>query len=150
MDLSTNYLAAEAPTLERLKEQVDLVPDNHCLVAADIGDIKEDQQVTPSLHLLYGGDRMVGQSDRYEEDGADQLVEQFWIVVVVVKHAGDKSKARQQAGPIITQAINALTDWNPIDGCAPFVRVNGPNPWHRKGGFAYFPLRFQTTLLTGV
>lgn len=150
MDLATNYLAAEAPTLERLKAVVDLVPRNHHLTADEIGTLKEGQQITPATHLLYAGDRMAGNSERYEEDGADQVVQQFWIVVVVIKNAGGSAKARQDAGPIITQVINALSDWKPIDGCAPFMRVNGPNPWHRKGGFAYFPLRFQTTLLTGV
>lgn len=137
-----DYLAAEPLIVARLESQVTGVK---VLTAADLAGVKEAAQVTPAVHVLYGGDRLADSVGH----GIAQTWAQIWWVVVAVRNARNQGKgreARKAAGPYIAQVFQALTGWQMSStDHGPLKRVNPPGgPVYSPGGFAYFPLAFET------
>jgi len=142
-----DYLAAEPLIIQRLKDQVANLP---VLSAADLADVAEAKQITPAAHVLYGGDRLADSAGR----GAAQAWAQLWWIIVAVRNARDQGKGgevRKTAGPLLLSVIKALSGWEPDKDHGPLKRVNPPTrPAYSKGGFAYFPLAFETVVETPI
>jgi hypothetical protein len=139
-----DYLAAEALIIQRLQSQV---PGMKALSAADLADVAEAKQTTPAFHVLYHGDRLVDAQGR----GQAQAVAQRWMIVITVRTARDQGKggaARNTAGPHLDAALKALSGWEPDQSHGALRRVAAPRPVYSKGGFAYFPLAFETVVET--
>lgn len=140
-----DYLAAEALIIARLQAQIANTP---VLSAADLAGVEETKQVTPALHVLYLGDRLIDAQGR----GRAQTVAQTWMVVVAVRNARDQGKgkeARGTAGPFIDSVLSALSGWAPSISHSELARVNAPaRPLYGAGGYAYFPLAFETQIET--
>lgn len=141
-----SYLDAEQLIIDQLKLRV---PDVRAVFStAELVGVEEAAQVTPALHVIYDGDRLAGSAGR----GAAQTVYQQWIVVVAVRSARDQrggSGARYNAGPIINDALAALSGWQPSNLHGPLQRVQAPLPGYSQGGFGYFPLAFESAIVTG-
>lgn len=142
-----DYLAAEALIIARLEDR--LAADGvKVLAAADLAGVEERKQIVPAVHVLYDGDRL-GQS---VSRGIQHQVYQRWFAVVAVRNARGQATgaaARSAAGPLITKTIQALAGWAPSSDHQPLVRVSAPRPRFSPGGFAYFPLAFETRIETG-
>lgn len=147
-----DYLVAEGLILARLEaELADLSSSAglKVLSAADLAGVAEGAQHTPSVHVVYNGDVIPG-GDSVDE-GNYHVIQQRWIVVVAVRNAGNQrtgKAARDDAGPIISRVIKALSGWRPGQGLSPLRRVTAPGPAFTPGGYAYFPLQFEITLMT--
>ncbi len=136
-----DWLAAEPLIKARLEDQV---PDVTVLAAADLAGVTERQQITPAVHLLYGGDVPVREAVGTAERGAGQITDQRWVVVIATRSARDVvggSGARQLAGPIVAQTLDALRGWTPDGFTRPLRRGSGMPPKYSPG-FAYFPFQF--------
>jgi hypothetical protein len=144
-----HQLSAEAIITSQLKNKLSLVRDKHVLTAADMQGVTEQSQPTPSAQVLFYDDTPV--TNDKGESGNKQLVNQYWLVVVVVRNVKDKSgkSAREDAGPIITEVIKLLHHYDL--GGHPFfklTRVKAPYRATYRNGFFYFPLMFKTRFST--
>jgi len=141
-----DYLAAEELIIARLTERVGSV--RAVLSAADLAGVQEAKQTTPALHVVYDGDRLGDSAGR----GIANQVYQRWLVITAVRSARGQrtgAGAREAAGPIISAVLQALLGWAPSDEHQPLVRTSAPRPHFSAGGFAYFPLAFETRIDTG-
>lgn len=141
----TDYLAAEALLLARLSDQVPGV--KAVLAAADLEGVEEAKQVTPALHLVFGGYRPLRQG----QGAGGRLVEteQTWWVVVAVKNlrtAKTGTDARAEAGPLLAAVLGALLGWKPSPDHAPLELAPAPRGGFSKG-FGYYPLAFVTRVI---
>ncbi len=149
---ATDYLVAEGLILARLEaELADLSSSAglKVLSAADLAGVAEGAQHTPAVHVIYMGDQVPG-GDAVDE-GNYHLIRQRWMAVVAVRNARSQrtgQAARDAAGPILSRVIQVLSGWRPGQGLGPLRRVSAPAPAFTPGGFAYFPLQFEITLVT--
>ena len=139
-----NYLAAEQAIIARLESQLEGVTVK---TAADVDGMQEDAQKTPAVYVVYDGD-VPGETAGNERA---QIVKQRWLAIVTVRNrrqirAG--SKTRENAGPILSSVIGALSGWKPDPG--PFgemQRIGALSPDY-SAGFGYFPLAFELPVVT--
>ena len=141
-----NYLSAEQPIVDRIKE---LIPElgNSVFSAADLDGVSEAKQVHPAVHVLYYGDRVAEGMGR-SSNGEVQCVDQDWYVVLVIKNARTQitgEAARTDAGPLVIKLLKSLQGWAPSIEHSPLKRINGAKPGF-KGGFAYLPFCFTTRI----
>lgn len=139
-----DYLVAEDLLINHLMAQVSSFKT--VLGAADLSGVAENKQITPAGHVVYGGDRLGSDAGRHES----QFVYQKWLVVIAVKNVRDQKTgagARREAGPLITASLKALQGWSPGDEFQPLKRVGAPSPHFSPGGYAYFPLAFETRII---
>ena len=140
----SNFLAAEPLIVERLKAV--LPPEVHVLCAADLTQIADGQQPTPAVHVVYGGYQV--------EDSrvpASLKLVQIWFTVIVTRNVADIEQgyhARQAAGPLADQVLNALyrhglkgEDGRAI-GSAALRLAAAPAPGFEDGHF-YLPLQWE-------
>jgi hypothetical protein len=134
-----DFLTAEAAIVARLRERV---PDLAMVLSdADLGSTKGAQIPTPGALVVWGGAVVV-------DDSVPQAtaLRQTWAVVLVCRHAGDKTgaKARQAAGPLITQTIRALQSWQPSPGLDVLRLTEAVDGDVDPGGALYVTLTFTT------
>ncbi|MDW7746584.1 hypothetical protein [Halomonas sp.] len=144
-----DYLVAEGLILARLEAQLADLSGLKVLSAADLAGVTEGAQHTPALHVIYMGDAVPG--GEQVDQGNYHVLRQRWMVVVAVRNARQQrtgQAAREAAGPLLSRAIQALSGWRPGQGLGPLARVSAPAPAFTPGGFGYFPLQFETVLMT--
>lgn len=139
----TDHLAAEALIIARLKDRVS-VP--HVLSVAELAGVLEEKQLTPAVQVIYAGTTPQGG----DPDGAHRIAAQSWLTVVAVRNARQTGRSgtaiREQAGPIITQVLEALSGYRLGAGLRELRWMPGPAPAY-SGVFGYFPLRFECEFL---
>lgn len=142
----TDYLAAEQPIIERLREHVPGLREVKSIM--DVGAATAHSQVTPAAHVVYDGDRLQDTAGR----GQSAMTSQRWIVIVLARSARGAASgagARDLAGPLMIDVISALSGFTPTSFHRPLERVNAPRPSYHPGGLGLFPLAFETRLLSG-
>lgn len=145
MNNPDNFLALEPLLVERLNEQLaDLSPKVRVLHAVDLAGVTEDQQVTPAVHLLYRGYRIV----ESRHDGQAARIEQTWVAVVATRNMRalrTGEAARADAGVIARRVLGALMGFKPSATSKPLRPVDGPEAGF-TAGFQYLPLAFVAEL----
>ncbi|MEW6490766.1 MAG: hypothetical protein AB1578_22995 [Thermodesulfobacteriota bacterium] len=139
-----NYLSAEALIVARLQSKVAGV--KAVLSAADLDGVAESAQVTPAVHVVFGGYRPTQERD----EGRVQESEQVWIAVVAVRNLRTPKTgehARETAGELCADVLAALQGWRPSAEHQPLKLAPGPRPGFSKG-YGYFPLAFTTRVVT--
>ena len=136
-----DIFAAQGLIVTQLAEQV---PQLRLVRGArDFASILERPGTPPAAYVLYDGqDGRIGA-------GQEQLVEQKWLVVAVVRNARDAifgSGERLEAGPLLLHICQALLGWQPAPEYGALYLSNAPAPSF-NGGFALFPLRFITRVI---
>ncbi len=96
--------------------------------------------------MIYGG-FSVGEVSRA---GRTAVIEQRWLVVSVIKHAGDKAKAVRESGarvePLVQGVLDELMGWRHASTrMQPLTLASPPAPVSRYP-FYYFPLAFSATV----
>lgn len=137
----TNWLAAEALIIERLKAQVPSA--RQVYAAADLGEIMTMTEVTPAVHVYYDGDDVIEQSAR------NQTVFQRWGIFVVARNAAAQTTgqdARSDAGAVIAEIIPAIQHWKPSQHHGRMIRISGPGAVY-EGPLCLIPLLFRTELV---
>ncbi len=101
-----DFLAAEVLLKARLKGR--LPPTVQVLSQIEVA-AEGARQVTPAVHVVYGGAALVDQAA-----GAAKL-EQTWLTVVAVRATNDPTgeTARRAAGVLMTTLLQSLLGWRP-------------------------------------
>jgi hypothetical protein len=139
-----DYLAVGDAMIERIRDQVGALA--FVGAASDLATVQESQQTTPAAFVVYQGDRIADDAGEGERTAVDQqwLV---WLMVRNARQARTGDGVRQEAGPVLSSLIAALSGWKPLDGLRAFKRVNAPRPLYSKAA-GYFPLMFTTRVFT--
>lgn len=145
MDKMDNLLALEAVLVQRLTEQLaDLSPKVKVLTAVDLAGVTEASQVTPAVHVIYRGYRVV----ESRADGKAARIEQTWLTVVACdnkRNLRTGEAARVDAGAIARRVCSALMGFNPGPVSKPLRLAEGPEAGF-SNGYQYLPLAFVAEL----
>jgi hypothetical protein len=143
-----NYLSAEALIKQRLVDKVPAILPHHVLSATDLDGVKESGQPTPALHVIYFDDEVPTGEGGHAGTGRSQLVNQLWLVTLVVRNVKDKAGAgsRNDAGLLIGSVLSALQGWKPSSEHGPLYRRKSPYRTTYRNGFGYFTFLFSTKI----
>lgn len=142
-----NYFYLEALIKERLINRVTQINPGSIFSAADLEGVKEAAQVTPALHVIFFDDEPGNTADLEYM----QKVTQLWAVVLVTKNVRNVTgeAARDTAGAVILNLLQALQGWVPDEGFSPLRRRKAPfRASQYKSGFLYSSFLFATSFLT--
>lgn len=144
----SSLLILEPELLARLKEQLaPLRPAVHVLSAADLEGVAEAQQLTPAVHLIYQGYRVV----QHRADKRLARIEQTWLTVVAVRNVRavkTGTAARTDAGQLAGAVLLGMLGWKAPSAATGFELANAP-PARFSGGHLYLPQAFTTELMVG-
>lgn len=137
-----NFLEPEAHIVARLKEALAGVkPAVHLLTAADLAKVKEENQPTPAVHVVWNGFRVL----QAREDGAAARLDHTWLVVAAVRNVRTLQSgqdARAAAGELAARAGAALMGYRPPNVAGPMRLAPAPGSGISPAGFMYLPLAF--------
>ena len=137
-----NFLEPEAHIVARLKEALTGVkPAVHVLTAADLAKVKEENQPTPAVHVVWNGFRVL----QAREDGAAARLDHTWLVVAAVRNVRTLQSgqdARVAAGELAARAGAALMGYRPPNVAGPMRLAPAPGSGISAAGFMYLPLAF--------
>ena len=140
--LPNDFLEPEAHIVARLQQALaGLQPAVHVLTAAQLAGVKEAQQHTPAVHVIWSGFRVL----EARSDGRLARLDHTWLVVSAVRNVqGTRSgaAARAEAGDLVARAGAALMGFRPPNVAGP-MRLTSAPPAHFSAGFMYLPLAFQ-------
>lgn len=130
-----DYLAAG----ERLREL--LLPLKgqglkEVFVATDLEAVANLGQYTPAIHIIYQGER----ENETSQSGRQSAFDQVWLLVLVHRATPKEASAGVWLGRML-QAVAGR-----VCGDSTFRRETAPVKPSYKGGVAYLPLAFKTTL----
>lgn len=100
---------------------------------------------TPSVYVMPSEFKTNDQID----DGAVQVVKQYWIVAAIVAHSADDHAAvvfdstAKKAGTILASIAKSINGWRPATGWLPFRFIECPEPIYDVG-YGDFPALFET------
>ncbi|MBF0161611.1 MAG: hypothetical protein HQL88_04910 [Magnetococcales bacterium] len=135
-----DYLAAEPLIVARLRDR--LLSNVTVQSTWGMSKLQEHFDTPPAVLILLEEDR----PGEISLSGAAQKIEQVWTCIVVVKDA------ENEAGPLISQVVQALNGWQPEDTAfSPFKRVkSGFSHDYSPSTAFYFPLAFSTSFVFNV
>lgn len=143
-----HFLALEPELLARLREQLGMqMPDLHLLSAADLAGVTEERQLSPAVHVIYRGYRVL----EVNSSRRSSRIEQTWLAVVATRNARaikSGSEARADAGELAAKVVSALSGWQPPSGAKPLALATGPAAVF-SAGHQYLPLAFTAELVVG-
>lgn len=143
-----SLLILEPELLARLKEQLATLPTKvHVLTAADLADVAEERQLTPAVHLIYQGYRVL----QNRSDKRLARIEQTWLAVVAVRNVRTVktgADARADAGVLASAVLMGLLGWQAPSAAAAMELANAPAA-RFSGGHQYLPQAFTTELILG-
>ena len=133
---TNNFMGLEPHLVALLKAAVaGMRPAVHVLTTAELAEVQESNQLTPALHLVYGGYRIA------EDIGTAWRLEHTWYAVACCRSAAmvrSGAKARQDAGLLATRAALALADARVPGAAAPLTLITPPTPSH-NAPYTYLP-----------
>lgn len=136
LDEANAFMALEPRLVALLKQALAGVsPAVHVLTAAELADVQESKQLTPAVHVVYGGYRIA------EDIGTAWRLEHTWYAVTAVRNVAQvKSGAagRQDAGVIATAVALALADAKVAGAAEPLTLITPPGPSH-SAPYTYLP-----------
>ncbi len=138
-----SHLNAEQIIIDRLGAEL-TTKGLHVLSASDLHHGKQSAQLNPAVQVIFH-DEIPEKSK-----GRVQKVRQQWLIVVVVRNVKDKSgeAAREEAGQLINDVIKALHNYEIGRPCQRFERIKSPYRADYVNGLFYFPLAFETEIIT--
>lgn len=136
IDQANAFMALEPRLVALLQAALEgMSPAVHVLTAGELADVQESKQLTPAVHLVYGGYRID------QDVGSAWRLEHTWYAVAVVRNLAQvKSGAagRQDAGAIATAVALALADARVEGAAEPLKLITPPGPSH-SAPFTYLP-----------
>jgi hypothetical protein len=142
VDPVSDFFAAELPLLERLKAKV---PTAATVVSGvDMAGLQKMPFALPAIYVMFNEYRVTQQQIL---TGKVQ-VEEVWLIVVAARNlvtAQTGLTARQEAGPLLAQIIQAISGWMPEDSLyeSPFKLIQGAPRWWYHDGLLHYPLAFS-------
>lgn len=137
-----NFLEPEPHIVDRLKEALaGLKPAVHVLTARDLSQVKEENQPTPAIHVVWNGFKVL----EARADGAAARLDHTWLVVAAVRNVRTLKSgedARTAAGDLAARAGAALMGYRPPNVAGPMRLAPAPGSGISPAGFMYLPLAF--------
>ena len=137
-----NFLEPEAHIVARLKEALTGVkPAVHVLTAADLAKVKEENQPTPAVHVVWNGFAVL----ESRSDGRQARLDHTWLIVTAVRNVRglqSGAAARAAAGELAARAGAALMGYRPPNVAGPMRLAPAPGSGISAAGFMYLPLAF--------
>lgn len=140
----SDYLAAGPFIIDRIRDAVSGVAS--VLPARDLANVVETTLQSPSVFVVYDGDRLGDASST----GRAQAIRQRWLIVLAVRNARQADGGAglaAEAGPLISDLLQSLQGWQPSPDFRPLIRVAAPHPGYSPA-FAYYPLAFECQIIT--
>lgn len=139
IEQANNFLLLEPHLVELVRNAVaGMSPAVHVLTSAELAGVDETRQKTPSVHVIYGGFRVV-------ESGRDiwRLSHTWWVVAAVKTAATVRSgsQARQDAGVLFERVVNAVAGAH-LPGCTKALDLITPPAARYSAGHQYIPAAF--------
>lgn len=142
-----NYFAIEPLIVQNIRQNVDNLLDID--TPFDIDTMLDFSNVTPSVSVIYYGDKM-GESST---NGKMTSQYQQWLIVLKVRDSGsqgrDTNSLRAYANPFILQLLNCMQGFDPktldpnLTAYRKFKRADSPVGVGSDVGFGYFPFLFE-------
>lgn len=133
---AANFMGLEPHLVDLLRTAVaGMSPAVHVLTAAELADVQESKQLTPALHVVYGGYRIA------EDIGTAWRLEHTWYAVACCRSAAtvrSGQQGRQDAGLLATRAALALADARLPGAAEPLTLITPPAPSH-SAPYTYLP-----------
>lgn len=110
----------------------------------DIDDMLDNSNTTPSVSVIYYGDRM----GEISAKGALNVQYQQWLIVLKLTdpmaQGGNTNSLRELANPFILQILKCMQGFDPkLAKFKHFKRVDCPVNVGSSSGFGYFPFLFE-------
>lgn len=133
---AADFMALEPRIVDLVKQAVaGMSPAVHVLTAAELADVQESRQLTPAVHVVYGGYRIL------EDIGLAWRLEHTWYAVTVVKSAAQirsGAAGRQNAGQLAARVALALAG-AAIEGAAELLNLISPPAPSYSAPHTYMP-----------
>jgi hypothetical protein len=137
--LANNFLEPEAHIAARLVEAVEgLTPAVKVLTAAELKETRDQGQIVPALHVIYGGFRVV----ENRVDGKQSRLMHTWLVVAVVRNA-KPAVQRFEAGQLAARAGAAVMGLRCPNTAGPLLLAPKTPPASYAGTTIFLPLAFE-------
>lgn len=135
--MPANYLVLETALIERLRQQVPAL--RLVAGASGLAGLEERAAPSPAAFVVYDGDRVVSTSP----NGGKEIVEQRWLVLLFVRHAGQDGGAalRESAGELLAAGLAALAGFAPPPCTHALTRASAPRP-HFTPAAGFYPLAY--------
>lgn len=135
-----DFMALE-PRLVALVQQavVGMSPAVHVLTADDLAGVKESAQLTPAVHVIYGGYRVL------EQSGNAWRLGHTWYAVTAVRNVATRQGGagrRAEAGQLASKVTAALAGAH-VQGTSNALALKTPPPSGHSGGFQYIFSAFE-------
>jgi hypothetical protein len=138
--------AIEDAIVERLKARLITEPQapivRNVYHAAEVAQMEERLQLSPSVTVIYNGYRT---GEQIAQGGIQQVTFTYLVVVMVrnAKAAGTSQGVREDAAPILDACMEALLGFRPVQGCTPLRLQDAPGAGFSDAGAGYYPLAFD-------
>lgn len=136
VEQSNAFMALEPRLVALLKTALaGMSPAVHVLTTAELSEVQESNQLTPAVHVVYGGYRID------QDVGSAWRLEHVWYAVTVVRNVAkvrSGAAGRQDAGAIATVVALALADAQ-VDGAAERLSLISPPIPSHKAPYSYLP-----------
>lgn len=137
-----NYFAVEPLIVDHIKANVANLLDVD--TPFDIDDMLDNTNTTPSVSVIYHGDRVGDVSAK----GTINSQYQQWLIVLKLRdpmaQSGNTNSLREMANPFILDLLKAMQGFEPkIERYRHFKRADSPVAVGSGGGFGYFPFLFE-------
>ena len=137
---SNDWMALEPHLVALVRAAVrDLRPAVHVLTAAELADVKEQAQLTPAVHVIYGGFRIT------DSQRTAWQPPHTWYAVAAVRNVAtvrSGQAARAQAGSLAARVLAALASAQ-VPGAILPLEPTTPPPARYAAGFQYVPVAVQ-------
>jgi len=143
-----NYLSAEGLIISRIQSAVPGL--NFVGGSRSIKELTDRLIGTPAVIVVFAGDNIKEAPGQSADNGTVQVITQRWHIELVINNHTDfvaGTGERAEAGAFLAQIISALAGWAPSTQHREMKRVQSPMPVY-VDGYGYFPLTFQTELVT--
>ena len=138
-----DFLSAEGLIIQRLKDKSGI---SAVLSTTDLQGVSEKGQVTPAVHVIYGGFSPAGKAGNPDV----MKIKQSWMIIVTVRNVSSTNEAaavNQEAGPHIMNVIQSLQGHKLSVDHSDLELQSPPAPLIRAG-FGYYPILFTTNVIT--
>jgi hypothetical protein len=145
INLDDDYFAAEQPIIDQLLAAGVF---REVFGTPDIASTQTPQM--PAALLMYDGDTIPGGDANRSTEGDLQLVQQRWVVFVIVPNIRLPERgrdARIAGGPLIRRVIRQISGFDPIGNGQTMFRIPGPRASYRQES-AMFPVAFALPIFT--
>lgn len=138
-----NFMAGELDIVRRIKEATQTGPDAWARIVGtrdDLDVVKEEQQVTPGVYVIYAGFAVKDAST------TQATIEHRWRIVLAVSSVSpgrEASPRNMVAGKYLPTLVQALHGYIPAGSTSGLVPASPP-PNYANGKYSYYPLSFTS------